>query len=287
MPLVSVALCVANSWEYLDRCLNSILNQTFSDFELIIVSDSDNYHLCKIVKRFADPRIMFFLNDHWLGLAKSRNKSVSIASGEYIFFTDSDCIVSRDWIEKGLKSFASNRCVGVEGTVYYVSTDYEPTFSDHIMENRNGDNFITANMAYKAKILIDLGGFDERYTYNEDRDVAFKIKKKGEILFNPEMIVYHQRVTFSPKKYLKSAGFSKNRVYLYKKYHDKSCLYWRFFNPANLLKVIFPPAVFFSFFLKKFRSREDYLLLPFSYPFAIKERILFWRECIRERVFLI
>ena len=287
MPLVSVAICVSNSEKYIADCLNAILTQTFSDFELIIVADPISDRTYQTIRSFSDKRIRFFVNEMNIGLTKSRNKSLSYSKGEYVFFTDSDCTVARNWIEEGLKNLRRPDCIGVEGIVYYVSKAHRPTFSDHLMENRVGGNFLTANIAYKKEVLQSIGGFDEKYTYHEDRDIAFRAVEQGELLFNPKMIVYHQQVTMTPNAYLKSAGFGKNRVYLFKKYGDKECIIGRFYKPANLVKIFFPPLILLSLFFEKFNSKKDFLLLPYSYFFVIKERLLFWRECAKEREFLI
>jgi hypothetical protein len=59
--------------------------------------------------------------------------------------------VSKTWIEEGLRHLKNPVFVGVEGTIYYVSENYETTFSDHVMENRVGGHFMTGNIAYKKK----------------------------------------------------------------------------------------------------------------------------------------
>ena len=73
---------------------------------------------------------------------------------------------------------------------------------------------MTGNIAYRKESIDKIGGFDERLTYFEDRDLAFRIMKNGEICFNPEMIVYHQRTVLTPKEFVKRAHSIKNRVHL-------------------------------------------------------------------------
>jgi GT2 family glycosyltransferase len=72
-------------------------------------------------------------------------------------------------------------CVGVEGKVCYVSEDYKPTFSDRVIQNRYGGQFLTGSMAYKKDVIERVGGFDERYTYLDDRDLALRAMKLGKI----------------------------------------------------------------------------------------------------------
>lgn len=287
-PSVSVVIIVKNGDKHIANCLTSIVNQTFKDFEVVVIDDFSKDNTKHIIRKFDDKRIKYFKNEKWLGISKSRNRGVEKAAGEYIFFTDSDCTVSKTWIEQGLKFLKDPNCVGVEGRIYYVSENYEPTFSDHVMENRCGGHFMTGNMAYKKRIIESIGGFDERLTYLEDRDIALRIMKHGKICFNPKMIVYHPKVTLTPKEYIKTAARIKNRVRIFKKFGDqRDFLLWRIFFPINLVKIFFPPLVFSSLFFEKFRTSSDFKLLPFMYVYAICQRLQLWKECARERVFLI
>lgn len=199
---VSVVICVRNEENYVKACINSILCQSFSEFELIIIDDQSSDNTANIVDAFNDRRIKYFRNEKRLGISASRNKGLKKASGEYIFFTDGDCTISENWIEEGMKYFKNNSCVAVEGAIYYVARDYQPTFSDYVMENKHGNKFMTGSIAYKKKVIQAVGGFDEELRYFEDRDIAFKIMRLGEICFSPEMIAYHPRVTQTPKKFV-------------------------------------------------------------------------------------
>jgi GT2 family glycosyltransferase len=221
-----------------------------------------------------------------LGLSKSRNKCVELAKGDYIFFTDADCVVSKNWIEQGLKSFREQDCIGVEGKTYYVSEKYQPTFSDAFVENKKGGQFMTCNIAYKKSTIKNIRGFDERYTFNEDRDLALRAMKVGKIHFNPEMIVYHQKVTLKPIQFVKQAKNIRNRVLLYK-YREKSAFNGRIVYPLNLMAIIFPPLILGSLFRHKYSSKEDFDLLPFIYLRLIYERLNLWDMSVRERVILI
>jgi len=284
---VSVLMCVRNVEKYIGNCIKSILDQTFADFEIVVIDEYDsNDKTRKIIENFKDERIRYFRNRKWLGIPKSRNLSVKYAKGEYVFFTDGDCVVCKDWIEQGLKFLKDSDCAGVEGRSYYISEDYVPTFSDHTYERGRG-KFMTNNIAYKKSFVKGAGGFDERYNYLEDRDLAFRILRRGKIEFNPNMIVYVQKETTTPTSLIKHAPIIKNRVYLFKRFHDKEVVSWRIVEPWDLAKIICPPLFFASLFFNKFTTSDDYKLLPFTYPKVILERLELWKECAKERVFLI
>jgi GT2 family glycosyltransferase len=252
----------------------------------VVIDDFSNDKTKNLIEKFNDGRIRYFRNGKWLGISKSRNLSVRHAKGEYVFFTDGDCVVSRNWIEQGLKFLKDPNCAGVEGKSYYVSEEYKPTFSDHTYESKRG-GFMTGNMAYKRSIIESVGGFDERYSYHEDRDLALRILRNGIIRYNPNMVVYAQKETVNPKWLIKQANILKNRVYLFKRFQDRELVLWRIVDPWSLSKILFPPLVFASLFFNRFKTLDDYKLLPFTYAKAILERIKLWRECAKERVFLI
>jgi GT2 family glycosyltransferase len=285
---VTVVICVKNAENYLSKCIESLLNQTYTDFTLVVIDDASSDKTEISIKKFDDKRIKYFKNEEHLGIAKSRNRGIASSSGEYIFFTDSDCIVSKDWIEQGLKYLKGPNYVGVEGKIVYVSEDYEPSFSDHVCENYYGGQFTTGNIAYKRRVIESVGGFDERCNYYEDRDLGLRVLKHGKIRFNPNMIVYVQQEIVTPKKLIEKASRIKNKVLLFKKFGEKEGL-WRIVNPFNLARALFPPLIFTSllFSFSKFRKLDDFKLLPFVYIYVIYERLQLWKACVRERVFLI
>ena len=287
MPAASVTLCVKNVEKYIDNCLSAILNQTFTDFEVIIVDEYDsNDQTRRIIENFKDKRVRYFKNQQWLGISRSRNLSVKYARGDYIFFTDGDCIVSKDWIEQGIKFIQSSACAGVEGKSYYVSAEYKPTFSDHTYRSKRG-GFMTNNIAYKKSAIESVNGFDERYSYHEDRDLALRIQKRNTIAFNPKMIVFVQKENVTYKRLLRHSPIIKNRVYLFKRFRDKELISWRIVDLRSLIKLLCPPTVFLSLVFNNFKSTDDYRLIPFTYLNALSERFNLWKECVKERVFLI
>ena len=146
---------------------------------------------------------------------------------------------------------------------------------------------MTGNMAYKRSIVESVGGFDEKYDYHEDRDLALRILRQGKICFNPNMLAYVQQQTLTPEDLIRSAGHIKDRVYLFKRFGGRKLGVWRVVDPFNLAKALFPPLVVVSLFSNKFKTSDDFKLLPFTYSFAILERLQLWKTCATERVLLV
>lgn len=94
-PEISVIVPVYNVEKYVEKCINSILGQTYKNFELIIVNDGSTDNSLKKIKKFSDDRIIL-IDQKNQGLSGARNTGISKAKGKYVTFIDSD-----DWISKG------------------------------------------------------------------------------------------------------------------------------------------------------------------------------------------
>jgi len=101
-PLVSVLVTVYNREKYLAECLTSILNSTFTDFEIVVVDDCSQDGSVEIVEKFAeqDIRIRLFKNEHNLGDYPNRNRAAELARGEYLKYVDSDDLIETECLEK-------------------------------------------------------------------------------------------------------------------------------------------------------------------------------------------
>ena len=86
----SVIISAYNIENYIQRAIDSVLEQTFKDYELIIVNDASKDHTLEKIKEYNDPRIIIIENEKNVGLGAVRNKGIAIAEGEYIVHLDGD-----------------------------------------------------------------------------------------------------------------------------------------------------------------------------------------------------
>ena len=103
--MISVILNVYNCEKYIKKWLDSIVNQTYKDIEIIIVNDGSKDNTLKIIKEYKDKRIKIINNKKNMGLSLSRNVGIDNAKGDYLFFVDSD-----DYIEKDAIEYLYNLC---------------------------------------------------------------------------------------------------------------------------------------------------------------------------------
>jgi glycosyltransferase involved in cell wall biosynthesis len=120
-PLVTVFIPVYNREKYILEAVNSILRQTFTNFELIVVDDGSTDNTPKILKSIKDKRLKLFFNKKNMGIPYTRNKGLEISAGKYIALLDSDDIAIPNRLEKQLLFFKKHpdcACVGsFEGVI--------------------------------------------------------------------------------------------------------------------------------------------------------------------------
>jgi len=118
--LVSIVMPVYNGQTYLREAINSILNQTFKNFEFIIVNDGSNDKSLEIIKSYIDKRIIIIDNEINKGLIYSLNKGIEIAKGAYIARMDSDDISMPNRFTEQVKAFQSKENLIVVSSDYYL-----------------------------------------------------------------------------------------------------------------------------------------------------------------------
>lgn len=99
-PKVSVIMPSYNKEKYIAAAIESVLNQTFKNFELIIIDDMSNDRSVEIIQMYPDKRIRFFQNDENIGISQNRNRALDLAKGEYIALLDADDISTNIRFEK-------------------------------------------------------------------------------------------------------------------------------------------------------------------------------------------
>ena len=120
IPLVSVAMPVYNSEKYIRKAIDSMLTQTCSDFELIIVNDGSSDRSKEIILSYTDQRIRYLENEKTLGIVKTRNRCVANSTGKYIAVLDNDDIALPFRLEEQVKFLEGNEEYAVCGSFYGI-----------------------------------------------------------------------------------------------------------------------------------------------------------------------
>ncbi|MCR5137635.1 MAG: glycosyltransferase [Oscillospiraceae bacterium] len=115
-PLVSVIMPAYNAEAYVSEAVSSILNQSWQNFELIIVDNASTDATCDVIRRFSDPRIRFLKNDRNIGVAGSTNRAVGVSRGEYLALMDADDVSLPDRLKAQVTALEDNPEIMVLGT---------------------------------------------------------------------------------------------------------------------------------------------------------------------------
>ena len=127
-PMVSVVMPVYNAGSFLREAIDSVLAQTFADFEFVIVNDASKDDSLSVMRMYNDPRIIIVDNSENLGISDSLNKAINLASGEFIARMDADDIMLPQRLEMQVRRMKEDAAIAVLATlVEFVNTDGEVT----------------------------------------------------------------------------------------------------------------------------------------------------------------
>lgn len=199
--IVSVIIPVFNSKATIVRALEALSKQDYtSDFEVIVVDDGSKDNTADLVRTFSNIRYVYQEN---AGPAAARNHGARLASGEFLCFTDSDCIAHPNWISQLIKSF-SDPTIGVVCGSYGIANPEsllargihrEIIFRHtHLMPDYP-KAFGSYNFCVRKDVFLGVGGFSESYRQasGEDNDLSYKIIASGNrIYFNRQALVDHR-----------------------------------------------------------------------------------------------
>ncbi|MBH8566029.1 glycosyltransferase [Nostoc sp. CENA67] len=199
MPKVTVLMPVYNGEIYLQEAIDSILSQTFQDFEFLIINDGSTDSTREIICSYDDPRIRLIDNDCNLGLTQSLNKGLKLAEGEFIARQDADDISEPERLAKQVTFLETHPEVALVGTWY---KDIDP--QGKLIEKRNLPCNSTqirweilfycpfvhsAVMFHKYTILEQIGFYDEAYSYAQDYDLWWRIARSLKMINLNEYLV--------------------------------------------------------------------------------------------------
>ncbi len=139
---------VYNGEKYLNEAIDSILNQTFSDFEFLIINDGSTDNTNNIILSYSDPRIRYIKNERNLKLIATLNKGLDLAQGKYIARMDADDISLSDRLEKQIQYMEKNPNIGLLGS-WVNNFDVDNEF---IVKFKSGHKYIRFELFFKNYI---------------------------------------------------------------------------------------------------------------------------------------
>lgn len=272
MPKTSVIITTYNCASFLPMAIDSVLNQTFQNFELIIVDDGSTDNTKEIVSKYkqsSDGRIKYLYQKN-KGPSSARNTGLKAATGEYITFLDSDDYWDITFFEKGLKMLEDGKYDIVVSDNYRTELRKGEIISKTVVKRsdlleKNHNLFFEflkkdliggpSRTISKKKIFDEIGGYDEALWLHQEWDLwirFFKTPRKIGLLREP---LYYYHVRNDGSNITRRFSASKGIIEIYK-------IYQRFKDP--ILKNADARAAFAAHFAdcarQLLRHRENFLL---------------------------
>ena len=188
-PLISVLLCTYNDEKYIYKAVKSILDQTFEDFEFIIINDGSTDRTLEILKQFDDKRIILIDKPN-TGLTDSLNLGVSKAKSNWIARMDGDDISIKTRFEEQIKyikedvAVIGTQCKFIDEEGNQIAKVSLPLTHDEILKKGTSFStmFIHPSVLINKELLLKSGGYDEYINSAEDLDLWLKLSHYGKLV---------------------------------------------------------------------------------------------------------
>lgn len=296
-PMVSVIIPTYNCAYYVSKAINSVLNQTYKNYEIIIIDDGSVDNTKIIIEQY-----LMYPNVHYIyqknkGLAAARNTGIRNSTGEYIALLDADDYWSSQKLEKQMEIFESNPDITlVHSNMYLLNENDDKNFKKYSMNlNYNG---LSSNMLFKKllfweadilaptivikKIAFErIGYFDENLSYIgcEDREFCLRVTRVFKTFFLDEYLAYYMIRSNSMCR--DEIKMQKARAYVIQKTVNETP---HFKNKKRVKEIIYS-KLHFRIALNYFKERElkealKNFLISLKYDFFNLKTYIFILVCL-------
>lgn len=264
-PEVSYLVVCFNSEKYVEKCISSILGQTHTDSEIIIIDNKSEDTTVSILKELSknNNKISLILNQANLGYGVALNEAIRTVKGEFIAILNADVFLDKDWARNLLRAFRiDSKIMACSGRIFFPNGELfgsggmmdkygaviqrEGKISN--MRNTKDDVFFYLDgsaFVVRKKIFEEISFDPKLFLYYEDVDFSWKIRMLGyQIAYVKDAISYHDvghsYPDMSPSKFYHLA---KNRIYLCQKNYSKKNSFYRI---PLIISLIFINAIFYE-----------------------------------------
>lgn len=238
---VTIVMPAYNAADQIIVGLQSLLDQSCKPepYEIIVVDDCSTDDTAETVERFvpaaaeAGVSLTLVRQTQNGGPARARNRGASLAQGDVIVFTDSDCELTPDWLKNMLAPFADPQIAAVKGAYLTRQREIGARFAQAEFEERYRmlerahavDVVFSYSAAFRAEAFRALGGFDTRFPVadNEDTDLSWRLVEAGyKAAFAPSAKLYHRHPASLRSYYRKKISRGYWRMIVYRRFPEKA-----------------------------------------------------------------
>jgi glycosyltransferase involved in cell wall biosynthesis len=216
LPGISVLIPVYNGEKYLVETIESVLNQTYKNFELIVIDDGGKDGSLAILERYAkeDSRCRVYSREN-KGLVETRNELISLARADIIAWLDQDDVCFPSRLEKQYQYMLEHpECLAVGSDTLLIDEDGEPicgffkSKSHEEIDAGNmsgvGSHICNPSVSLRKSAVVQVGGIRKQCVYAEDIDLFLRLAEVGKLAIIPEYLVKY-------RQHLSAAGYSSLR----------------------------------------------------------------------------
>ena len=201
-PKVTVLMSVYNGEKYLRKAIESILKQTFTDFEFLIINDGSTDYSGEIFRSYSDPRIRFVSNSANRGLTRSLNTGLKLAKGEYVARIDADDVAFQNRLQVQVAFLDAHLDVCLLGGSYEVIDENGVVMStEQVLADPLSIRFCLlfdnpvchSSVMFRRSAVLEVGGYDENVRIGQDFDLWNRLVTRGKIVQMDKPLVQLRR----------------------------------------------------------------------------------------------
>ncbi len=249
MPAISVIIVNYNGEKYLPNCINSLLNQTLKDFEIVIVDNGSTDSSLNYLKQLENKKVKAVFLEENLGFGAGNNIGFKHCSGEYIVLLNNDTVVKEDFLENVIKPFKLSKEIGMVAPLilFKFNPDTIDKAGGHLVyfdglnrgrgcQEKLSEKYLTPGYVlipdgcaacFKRELIENYGFFDEEFfLYGEDTDLGLRYVRAGyKCYYQPEAVVFHfHSATAGEYSRPKAYYVERNRVFVLVKNFPFFCI---------------------------------------------------------------
>ena len=232
-PMISVIMATFNEpLSYIKAAIESILNQTYTDFEFIIIDDSTNPETIEAINSYTDDRIVIIREKSRMGFARALNEGLKIAKGQFIVRMDGDDISLKDRLEKQLEYLIAHKEIDILGGNMLIINESGAVVSQRNYPTNGLSLQFSAifrspvahpTVMFRRSIVENHLFYDETFTKAEDTEYWFRLRNKGFTIANLPVNLLRFRISGDLAKKRSGEHFSFNFKARYKNFS------WKYF----------------------------------------------------------
>ncbi len=221
VPCVSVCIPTFNMGRFLGEAIQSVVQQTYSDFEIVICDNCSTDNTVEVVGRFRDPRVRYVVNEHNLGMYGNFNRTIEHARGRYLKFLCADDRIHPQYIEKAMAFFETFPRIGVVTALHTGIDANGRVISRHAPSRLKGPTVIAgqemlgrapwrhneigtpSHAMLRREVFENVGGFDLDYSYANDWEMWLRVFSQYDAGFLRDYLVeiriHPEQQSFAPE----------------------------------------------------------------------------------------